>query len=341
MTNLKALSPEELTDFILSQDLPSYRAKQVLHWIYDRKAIQIEEITELSRLHREELSRVSYISNLKLLERRRSADGTEKYLFSLEDSNEIETVLIPGEKRLTLCISSQAGCSMGCSFCLTARVGFIRNLLPHEIVDQVISAQRLADPERVSNIVFMGMGEPLMNLDNVAEAILRINRLLNISKRRITLSTSGIIQGIKRLPDVAPSVNLAISLNATTDSVRSSLMPVNKRYPVKKLLEACRNYPLEPFRKITFEYVLIEGINDSDADAKRLVSMLKQIPSKVNLIPLNPFEGTEFNKPGVERALRFQNILNSNGLTAFIRKSKGEDISAACGQLKAGYKPLT
>jgi 23S rRNA (adenine2503-C2)-methyltransferase len=221
-----------------------------------------------------------------------------------------------------------------------------RDLKAHEIVDQIISAGRLIDPRKITNIVFMGMGEPLANFVEVVESLRRMTELMNISKRKITLSTSGIAPGILELGGIGgsvgeaqspPRVNLAISLNATTDEVRNRLMPINRKYPLTALLAACRRFPLEPRRRITFEYVLLEGVNDTEDDAKRLVRMLKGIPSKVNLIPFNPYEGSEFRRPPDERIERFQNILLDGNITALIRKSKGRDILAACGQLKAGY----
>ena len=337
-TNLKALSKLELEDFIHGSGLPAFRNKQIIHWIYEKYAGSIQEITELSKDLRERLSEKAYVGNLEILKRQISKDGTEKFLFGLEDGESIESVLISDEDRLTLCISSQVGCAMSCRFCLTGTLGLKRHLEAHEIVDQVISANRAIGPRRITNIVLMGMGEPLANLDNVSEALWRITGLMNISPRRITLSTSGIAPKILELAQKAPLVNLAISLNATTDKVRSYIMPINKTYPLKVLLDACRKYPLPPRRRITFEYVLLGGVNDSPEDAKRLISLLRSIPSKVNLIPFNPYEGSEFRRPEEETVLKFQDILIRGNMTALIRKSKGHDILAACGQLKAGHK---
>ncbi len=340
-TNLKSLSKQELEAFIEELGLPAFRAKQILHWIYEKYAQSIQDITELSKDLREKLSEKAYISNLGLLDRQISKDGTEKFLFGLEDGETIESVLISDEDRLTLCISSQIGCAMRCRFCLTGKMGLKRNLDAHEIVDQIISANRIIKPRKITNIVFMGMGEPLANFDNVTNALWRITELMNISPKRITLSTSGIAPKILEFPKKAPMVNLAISLNATTDEVRDYIMPVNKTYPLKVLLEACRKFPLPTRRRITFEYVMLKGMNDTPEDAKRLVKLLKGIPSKVNLIPFNPYEGSEFKRPDDESVLRFQNILIEGQLTALIRKSKGQDISAACGQLKAKYSVIS
>ncbi len=336
--NLKALSKKELESFVKGPGLPQYRAKQLLHWIYGKKAESVDEITELSKELRAKLSEISYISNLNLLNRQTSRDGTEKFLFGLEDGESIESVLIPDVNRLTLCISSQIGCALGCRFCLTGKLGLKRNLKSHEIVDQIIAVSRLIEPERkITNIVLMGMGEPLANFDEVVDALWRITELMGFTKRRITLSTAGIVPKILELPQKAPPVNLAISLNATTDAVRNYLMPINKKYPLKVLLDTCRKFPLPPRGRITFEYVMIEGINDTPEDAKGLLKLLRRIPSKVNLIPFNPHEDIEFKRPSDKRVLDFQRILLKGNLTAFIRKSKGQDILAACGQLKAKY----
>ena len=333
-TNLKALSVEEMKGFVSGLGLPAYRAKQILRWIYEKRAQAIEERTDRSKDLRERLGEISYISNFNLMERKTSEDGTEKYLFGLDGGEAIESVLIPDEDRLTLCISSQAGCAMGCAFCLTGKMGFKRNLKAYEIVEQVISASRLIGARHITNIVFMGMGEPLMNLDEVAEALTRMTVLMKISKRKITLSTSGYLPGIKKLSTVAPRVNLAVSLNAATDEVRDKIMPINRKYPIAALIEALRHYPLEKTRRITFEYVMIDGLNDRPADARRLVKLLKGIPSKINLIPFNEYPGCGIRRPAEEKVLAFQEILVGSGMIALLRKSKGKDIMAACGQLK-------
>jgi 23S rRNA (adenine2503-C2)-methyltransferase len=350
-TNLKALTPQQVASFVHDAGLPSFRVRQLLHWMYEKYAQSFGDITEFSQALRKKLSEQSYISNLTLLKRETSEDRTEKFLFTLEDGESIESVLIPDKDRLTLCISSQVGCAMGCLFCLTGTLGFKRNLKAYEIVDQGIAVSRIITPKKLTNIVFMGMGEPLSNFDEVADSLWRMTDLMKISKRRITLSTAGIVPKILELggaegsvgrtglsPRVnTPRVNLAISLNATTDKVRDMLMPINKTYPLKSLIDACRRFPLEPRRRITFEYVMLSGINDSAADAKRLNTLLRGIPCKVNLIPFNPYRGCEFGRPSDEKVLMFQKILVDAHITALIRKSKGQDILAACGQLKAGY----
>lgn len=334
-TDLKSLNKKELESFFKEFGLPSFRARQLIHWIYERHVQSIRDITEFSKELRESLSEKAYISNLEILNRQTSKDRTEKFLFQLQDKEAIESVLIPDVDRLTLCISSQVGCAMDCRFCLTGRLGLRRNLKAHEIVDQIISVKRVISPRTITNIVFMGMGEPLANFENVVDALWRMTDFMNISPRRITLSTAGIVPKILELPKAAPMVNLAISLNATTDDVRDYLMPINKTYPIKELLNACRRFPLPKRRRITFEYVMLKGINDSMDDAKRLISLLRGIPSKVNLIPFNPYEGSEFKRPDDEDVLNFQKVLLKANITALIRKSKGQDILAACGQLKA------
>jgi 23S rRNA (adenine2503-C2)-methyltransferase len=346
MVNLKALSARDMEDFLAkSVGLPSYRAKQLLHWIYEKGATDINEITEFSKPLRERLSRTAYISNLELIKRQVSADGTEKFLFGLEDGNRIESVLIPeghgppprGD-RLTLCVSSQAGCALGCRFCITGRSGFARDLEAHEIVDQFLSARRKLPGDRaLTNIVFMGMGEPLNNLENVSEALWRLTGPAKFSKRRVTVSTSGNVPGINRLPAMAPAVNLAVSLNAADDRTRDSLMPINKRYKLKDLFGALRRYPLPARGRITFEYVLIKDVNDRDEDARRLIKLLQGMRCKVNLIPFNESAGILFRAPSEGRVLAFQKILTDADLTALVRKSKGADIRAACGQLRADY----
>jgi len=335
--NLKALNRTEIEEFVSSLKLPSFRARQLIHWIYERLVKDIEEITEFSKDLRKRLKEIAWISNLDLLKKQTSRDGTEKYLFGLEDGEKIESVLIPDRSRLTLCISSQVGCPMGCRFCLTGTMGFRRDLKAYEIVDQVISVKR--EYPGITNIVFMGMGEPLLNLENTIEAIKRLTAFMRFSPRRITVSTCGIPSKIEAFYQAFPEnpPNLAISLNATTDEVRSAIMPVNKTFPLKTLFRVLKNISLPPRRRFTFEYVMLDGVNDTPEDARRLIKLLRDIPSKVNLIPFNPVEGIEFRRPSQDKVLKFQKILTDAHITALIRKSKGEDIMAACGQLRAEY----
>ncbi len=295
----------------------------------------MDELTEFSLGLRATIRDRAFISNLRLDDRVRSSDGTEKFLFGLEDDAAIEAVLIPEGGRRTLCVSSQVGCAMACRFCRTGALGLRRNLKAYEIVDQVIAVNRMIFPERVTNVVLMGMGEPLANCDEVIDALWRMVDFIGISKRRITVSTAGIVPGIAALSERAPEVNLAISLNATTDEVRNRIMPVNKRYPLRMLLGACRKFPLSRGRRITIEYVMMDGVNDFPEDARRLVTLLAGIRCKVNLIPLNPFPGCDFRRPPSERVLAFQAILMRHKVRTLIRESRGQDILAACGQLAA------
>lgn len=338
MINLKSLSEEALLSFFKDLGLPSFRSKQLCRWLYERNASHIQEITEFSTALREELSRKAYIGNLEIASSEVSADGTRRFLFALEDGETIESVLIPDGERLTLCVSSQVGCPMGCTFCVTGSIGLKRNLTAAEIVDQIISVNRSISPKRITNIVFMGMGEPLLNMEALEIALRIIMKHIKISRRRITVSTCGIVPGIGELGLIDPPVNLAVSLNAPDDRTRSLIMPVNRKYPLKSLLDACRNFPLPPRRRITFEYVLLKDINDSDSHAITMTRILKGIPCKINLIPFNMSASTSFGPPEDARVLAFQDILVEAGYTALIRKSKGADISAACGQLRALYR---
>jgi len=294
-------------------------------------------MTNLSKKFRQELSQIAFIPDLPLLRTEESRDGTRKFLFHLQDGNRIESVLIPDKKRLTLCLSTQVGCAMGCRFCLTGKIGFKRDLTTAEIVNQILAVKgTLPEKTSVTNIVLMGMGEPLANYQNTIKSIeLMIHpEAFKFSSRRVTLSTVGLITEIERLPREKVQFRLAISLNASDEETRSRLMPINQRYPLKDILRCCRNFPLRPRARITFEYVLLDGENDSPGDAKRLLKILRGIPSKVNLIPLNEAPGIPFRRPSEEKVRGFQEILLEGGLTAIVRASKGADISAACGQLQ-------
>ena len=288
--------------------------------------------TNLSKDFRQELEKIASISNLEPEVIEASADGTKKYLFRLADGNAIESVLIPDEDRTTLCISSQVGCAMGCEFCLTGTFKLTRNLTTAEIVNQVCAVKRL---EPVRNIVFMGMGEPLANLKNVIGAlkILTDPDGFQFSTRKVTVSTAGLVPEMAEL-GAAVTVNLAVSLNATTDEVRDRIMPINRRYPLKALLAACKAFPLPSRRWITMEYVMIRGVNDSLDDARRLVRLISNIPSKVNLIPFNEHDGCAFQTPNQDTIDRFHKFLLDKHVTVITRSSRGSDISAACGQLK-------
>ncbi len=332
--DIKGLDPEELIQFLAGMGKEKFRAGQILSWIYARGVTSFEDMTDLSKDFRGELARRAFISDWTPEKVETGSDGTCKYLFRLDDGQTVETVRIPMEEgRTTLCISSQVGCAMGCAFCLTGHFGLMRNLYPAEIINQVCAASKEGP---VNNIVFMGMGEPLHNLENVIIAlrILYAPHGFDFSPRKVTLSTSGLVPEMLELGRRIP-VNLAVSLNATTDAVRNELMPVNRRYPLKELMAACRDFPLKPRQRITFEYALIRGVNDSPEDARRLVSLLHGIPAKVNLIPFNEHEGSAFQGPTEETVRMFQTALLNRGLVAIRRSSKGRDISAACGQLKA------
>ena len=358
--NFKQLNRMEINSCIRGMGQPPYRTDQIIKWIYEKLVISFDDMTNLTLKLRAELNKIASLSTINVLKINKSVDATEKFLYQLDDGETIESVLIPnvrGKNLYTLCISSQAGCAMGCKFCETGRLGLIRNLKAHEIVDQVLSVQRYlkkaalppdkrsslqADNDdtgsKITNIVFMGMGEPLHNFGEVMTALSIITDLMGFSRRKVTLSTSGLVPKIRMLPDKGPLVNLAVSMNATTDRTRNTIMPVNKKYPIQELLRACREFPLPLNRQITFEYVLLGGVNDTRDDALRLLQLLKGIRSKVNLIPFNPSgSSTEFIRPDEQRVLEFHSILSKAGMTVIVRKSSGDDISAACGQLRASY----
>jgi len=337
-TNILELTRDQLVFWLTDLKIASYRADQILKWIYLRQSDTFEGMTDLSKQIRELLSHHFTIHRLDNIRIETSKDGTQKYLFRLKDDKHIESVLIPERDHYTLCISSQVGCAQDCRFCLTAAGGFERNLTAAEIIAQVRDVKNHRDDaERLSNIVFMGMGEPLANYKNLVSAIKVITDSdvgLGFSNRKVTVSTAGLIPKLSTL-GYDTKVNLAISLNATDNETRNKLMPVNRKYPLELLLEACRNYPLAPGRRITFEYILIKGINDSQADAHRLAKLLRPIKAKINLIPFNTHEGCEYERPEEAVIDRFQEILIDRNHTVIIRHSKGRDISAACGQLKA------
>jgi 23S rRNA (adenine2503-C2)-methyltransferase len=331
------LTPAALREWLTKRGTAAYRAGQVLRWVYQRSAVAFAEMTDLSAALREQLEAEFFIRQLSPAAVTRAADGTRKLLFRLDDGVAIESVLIPDPPRLTLCISSQAGCGMGCAFCATARLGFRRNLVANEIVGQIIAARcELTPGERITNVVFMGMGEPLHNYDAVLTGIeiLMASWGCGFSSRRITVSTVGLPPQLERLARDTP-VNLAVSLVATNNEVRNRLMPVNRRYPIEKLISVCRTLPIPQGRRITFEYVMLAGVNDTPGDAERLIRLLRGIPSKVNLIPFNPFPGAGFESSTPEAIRVFQERLQEGGVNATVRTSRGRDVQAACGQLAA------
>jgi 23S rRNA (adenine2503-C2)-methyltransferase len=333
--NLKDMSLEELEVFIAGFGKEKYRARQLMKWLYQSNARSFEEMTNLSKVFRMQIQDMAVIVDPRIEKIQTSKDGTRKVLFRLEDGFFIESVLIPGKNHWTICVSTQAGCRMGCKFCMTGKQGFRRNLLPSEITGQ-ISMLRVNMPEvdDIKNIVMMGMGEPLANYENTLKAIRIITSDFGFgfSNRKITVSTCGMAPMINQLgKDIC--VNLAISLNASDDKTRSYLMPVNKKYPIEILLDACRNYPMPGRRMLTFEYILIAGINDAAEDAEKLARILKGIRCKLNLIAFNEYPGSTFRSPSEESVRGFQQVLLNQHYTAIVRASKGSDILAACGQL--------
>ena len=339
-TDIKNLSRDQLSSWLKERDIAPYRAVQIFNWIYVKQLDDFEGMTNLKKDARILLDRHFTIPRLEISAMEASQDGCKKFLFTLADGNKIESVLIPERTHETLCISSQVGCAQGCRFCMTAKIGFVRNLTPGEIIAQVRDVKHLLGPEnRLTNIVFMGMGEPLANYDAVLAAIqilISTDAGLNLSYRKITISTAGLVPKIKALEREIP-IQLAVSLNATDDATRSKLMPINRRYPLDVLLAACKAFPLPPRRKITFEYILIHGVNDSPGNAHQLADLLSPQWAKINLIPFNPHPGCDFRRPSDDAVLEFQSILLSRRFTTNIRLSKGADISAACGQLHANH----
>ena len=363
-TDLKNLTLPKLEHFLQGQGKERFRALQVFKWIYQQDAHGFDEMTNISKALRTELDETARISNLSAEAVEEGSDGTRKYLFTLEDGCAVESVLIPIEGRNTLCISSQVGCAMACEFCLTGTFCLTRNLSTAEIVNQIMAVRRDLElnppvqlavagepdvddgddvegesqdsPATIRNIVLMGMGEPLHNLDNVIPAIQIMidGNGLQLSNRRVTVSTCGLVPEMQRLGREVPNVNLAVSLNATTDELRDRIMPVNRRYPLRELMKACKEFPLPGRRKVTFEYVMLGGINDTLDDAKRLLKLISDIPNKVNLIPFNEHEGCDFRAPTKKAIDAFHKYLIDRHVTVITRDSRGGDISAACGQLK-------
>jgi len=346
MENILDYTRQDLAKWFEEKGIQAFRAGQIFKWIYILQADSFDQMTNLSKSMREELGRHFTIDRLELEGHQISKDTTEKYLFRLKDGEHIESVLIPEKDHYTLCVSSQVGCAQDCKFCLTAQGGFVRNLLVSEIIAQIRDArfylmQKGIEPLKLSNLVFMGMGEPLANYKNVLDALSTITDSdygFKFSNKRVTVSTSGFVPKITQL-GLDTDVNLAVSLNATNDKLRTRLMPINKKYPLDQLLEACRTFQMKPRKKITFEYILIKDLNDSKDDALKLIKLLSKIKAKVNLIPYNEHEKSEFKRPDRQRVKEFMQILLDRNMTAMTRKSKGDDISAACGQLKAKLIP--
>jgi 23S rRNA (adenine2503-C2)-methyltransferase len=334
--NLLGLDAAGLERFFEAQGEKRFRARQLLRWIHQRGEADFGQMSDLARGLREKLASTAVVEAPRIVGDTAAADGTRKWLLKVDDANAVEAVFIPEARRGTLCVSSQAGCVLDCAFCSTGKQGFNRNLATAEIVGQLWLANRLLEGQRpVTNVVMMGMGEPLLNLDNVIPAlrVMLDDQAYGLSRRRVTVSTAGVIPGIDRLRDECP-VALAISLHAPNDALRDELVPVNRKYPLAQLVAACNRY-LEraPRDFITFEYVMLDGVNDSDAHARELVGFAGKVRSKFNLIPFNPFPNSGFRRSPPERIRRFAEVLQRAGLTVTTRKTRGDDIAAACGQL--------
>ena len=334
--DLAGLEQHELEDALGSLGHPRFHARQIFQWIHKRGVTDPESMSDLSRDLRRELGDRFDIVTPEVLRREQSSDGTTKFLLRLADGKQIESVFIPDTPAQTFCISTQVGCAMRCAFCLTGRMGIDRNLTAGEIAGQVrVLARELGMLDTRFNIVLMGMGEPLHNYDATMKAlrILADEHGLAVSPRRITLSTVGVLPALERLATEPVMPNLAISLHSTTEDQRDMLVPINRKYGLKELLDACRRFPLKRRERITFEYVMLDGVNDTPEDARRLVRLLHGIRGKVNLLPLNEAAGIPFERPSDDRVNRFARILADHGVTVSVRKSRGRDIRAACGQL--------
>ncbi|MBI2828001.1 MAG: 23S rRNA (adenine(2503)-C(2))-methyltransferase RlmN [Acidobacteria bacterium] len=335
-TDLAELEVGELEGALDAQEVERFHARQIYRWIYKRGVTEVDRMTDLSRTLREAIKAEFVLSTPRVVADDRSVDGTRKFALELADLRRIEAVFIPDTPSMTFCISTQVGCAMACGFCLTGKMGLVRNLTAGEIAGQVrVLAAATGMLDHPFHIVLMGMGEPLHNYDSTMKAlrILHSERGLAVSPRRVTLSTVGIIPGLERLAREPLMPNLAISLHATTDAQRTALVPPNRKYPLADILEVCRRFPLKTRRRITFEYVLLDEVNDTPEDARRLGRLLNGIKSKVNLIPLNPAPGIPYDRPSDERVDRFAQILADRHITVSVRKSRGRDIRAACGQL--------
>lgn len=339
-TNLLGLSREDMQAFFADLGEKAFRASQVMQWIHQYGVYDFDNMTNLSKSLRAKLAEVSEIRIPEVLVDQKSEDGTRKLLLKLDSGNSIETVFIPEDSRGTLCVSSQIGCALDCSFCATGKQGFNRNLSTAEIISQLHVADHAlgktpGGDRIITNVVMMGMGEPLLNFDNVVRAmdIMMDDFAYGMSKRRVTLSTAGVVPALERLKDVS-DVGLAVSLHAPNDELRNTLVPLNKKYPIKELLAACQNYISEDSRKhITWEYVMLKGVNDSEEHAYALAKLLRNIHSKVNLIPFNPFENSDYERSSQKTIDRFRDILKQKGIVTITRRTRGDDIDAACGQL--------
>ena len=342
--NLIGLDLVEMTEALRDLGEPAFRAKQLWQWVYHHGASEFAAMSNLSKAFRAKLAETFLLDRPGVASHQVSSDGTQKWLLTFADGNQAEMVYIPESDRGTLCISSQVGCTLTCKFCHTGTQRLVRNLSPGEIVGQIMLARDFLgewpspkEDRGLTNIVLMGMGEPLYNYDNVAQAMRIVTdpHGIALGRRRITLSTAGVVPMMQRCGEEL-GLNLAVSLHATTDEVRDRIVPLNKKYPIAELLAACRNYPgIHNARRITFEYVMLAGVNDSDEDAYRLARLLKDVPAKINLIPFNPWPGSAFECSSWERIERFSDLLAARHLSAPVRRPRGRDILAACGQLKS------
>ena len=335
MKNIKDYNLEELKEELVAIGEKKYRAEQIFKWIYVDKVKEFDEMTNLSVELREKLKENYTMCNYKILRKQESADGTKKYLFDVLDGNAIETVLMEYHHGKTVCVSSQIGCKMGCKFCASTGIQFVRSLSSGEIVEQILAVEQDIG-DKISNIVFMGIGEPFDNYDNVMKAIRIINNQkgLNIGARHISVSTSGLVPRIYDFANEDLQCTLSISLHATSNEKRSSMMPVNQRYPIEELMKACKDYIAKTNKRISFEYALAKDNNDNLEDAKELVKLLKGMLCHVNLIPINKIENGKYTKSTNENIIKFRDYLNDNGIVATIRRELGSDIDAACGQLR-------
>lgn len=335
MKNIKDYNLDELQEELINMCEKKFRAEQIFKWIYKEKVKSFDEMTNLSIELREKLKENYTMCNYNILKKQESKDGTKKYLFDVLDGNAIETVLMQYHHGKTVCVSSQIGCKMGCKFCASTGIQFVRNLTAGEIVEQILAVEQDIN-DKISNIVFMGIGEPLDNYDNVIKAIKIMNnpKGLEIGTRHISISTSGLVPRIYDLANEKIQCTLSISLHATTDEKRSSMMPVNNRYNIEELMKACKDYIKITNKRISFEYALAKDNNDNLEDAQRLVDLLKGMLCHVNLIPINKIENGKFSKSTNENILKFRDFLNEHGIVATVRRELGSDIDAACGQLR-------
>ena len=335
MKNIKDYNLEELKQEMENIGEKKFRAEQIFKWLYQEKVKSFDEMTNLSLELRDKLKENYTMCNFKILKKQESKDGTIKYLFDVLDGNAIETVLMSYHHGYSLCVSSQIGCKMGCKFCASTGIDFIRNLSSGEIIEQILAVEQ-DEKVRISNVVFMGIGEPLDNYDNVINAIHILNNQkgLSIGARHISISTSGLVPKIYKLAEENIPCTLSISLHATTNEKRSAMMPVNKSYPIEELIKACKYYLQKTNRRISFEYALAKDNNDNIEDAKGLVKLLKGMLCHVNLIPINKIENGKFTKSSNDNIIKFRDFLNDNGIVATIRRELGSDIDAACGQLR-------